>query len=100
MRSLSLAQYGRATRSAFSTGGRSHGLRQKFRVVSMKTTAKNLAIAHDTFFDSLATSGLSERVAEFFAGLDFDIVNCEMVARSAELPQDMPIEHAFWIEEA
>lgn len=100
MRSISLAQYGRAMRSAFREGGQSHGLRQKFRVVSMKATAENLAIAHDTFFDSLAASNLANKVPEFFAGLDFNIVNREMVERSAGLPQNIPLEPTFWVEEA
>ncbi|KNG45821.1 FAD-binding domain-containing protein [Stemphylium lycopersici] len=100
MRPVSLAQYGSAMRSAFEEGGQSHGLRQKFHVVSMKATAENLAIVHDTFFNSLAASGLADKVPEFFAGLDFNIVNREMVERSAGLPQNIPLEPAFWVVEA
>jgi hypothetical protein len=66
----------------------------------MKATAENLAIAHDTFFDSLAASNLANKVPEFFAGLDFNIVNREMVERSAGLPQNIPLEPTFWVEEA
>jgi hypothetical protein len=100
MRLVSLARYGRAMRSAFKDGAQSHGLRQKFRVVSIKANAEALKIVHDTFFNSLAESGLANKVPNFFAGVAFNIVNREMVARSAGLPQNIPLEPAFWVEEA
>lgn len=100
LRPISLAQYGRAMRSAFKEGGQSHGLRQKFRVVSIKATAENLRIVHDTYFDSLAASGLANSLPDFFTGLAFNVVNRNMVEKSAGLPQNIPIEPAFWIEES
>lgn len=100
LRPISLAQYGRAIRSAFKEGGQSHGLRQKFRVVSIKATAKALKIVHDTYFDSLKASGLADKVPDFFTGLAFNVVNRNLAEKSAGLPQNIPIEPAFWIEES
>lgn len=100
LRPVSLAQYGRAIRSAFKDGGQSHGLRQKFRVVSIKATAEALRIMHDTYFDSLKASGLANKVPEFFTGLAFNVVNRNMVEKSSGLPQNIPLESAFWVEES
>lgn len=100
LRPISLAQYGRAMRSAFKEGGQSYGLRQKFRVVSIKATAESLKIVHDTYFDSLAASGLADRIPDFFTGLAFNVVNRNMAEKSAGLPQNVPVEPAFWVEES
>ncbi|KAJ4336728.1 hypothetical protein N0V95_008516 [Ascochyta clinopodiicola] len=100
LRPISLAQYSRAMRPAFATGGQSHGLRQKFRVVSIRATASALRTVHDTYFSSLASSGLANRVPHFFAGLAFNVVNRNMAAQSAGLPQNVPLEPAFWVEGA
>lgn len=100
LRPISLAQYGRAIRSAFNDGGQSHGLRQNFRVVSIKATAETLKIVHDTYFDSLRTLGLADRVPKFFTGLAFNVVNRNMAEKSAGLPQNVPLEPAFWVEES
>lgn len=100
MRPVSLAQYSRAMRSAFKEGGQSHGLRQKFRVVSIKATAPALKIVHDTYFHSLSASELANKVPDFFSGLAFNVVNRNMAERSAGLPQNVPLEPAFWVEES
>ena len=100
LRPISLAQYSRAMRSAFKEGGQSYGLRQKFRVVSIKATAEALAIVHDTYFASLVASGLANRVPDFFSGLAFNVVNLNMAQQSAGLPQNLPLEPAFWVEES
>lgn len=100
LRPISLAQYSRAMRSAFKEGGQSYGLRQKFRVVSIKATAEALKTVHDTYFDSLKASGLANRVPEFFSGLAFNVVNRNMAEKSAGLPQNVPLEPAFWVEES
>lgn len=100
LRPVSLAEYGRAIRSAFKDGGQSHGLRQKFRVVSIKATAEALRITHDTYFDSLKASGLTNKVPEFFTGLAFNVVNRNMAEKSSGLPQNIPLESAFWVEES
>lgn len=100
LRPISLANYGRAMRSAFTDGGQSHGLRQKFRVVSIRATAAALRIMHDTYFDSLAASGLANRVPDFFSGVAFLILNRNMAEKCAGLPQNVPLEPALWIEES
>lgn len=100
LRPISLARYGRAMRSAFNEGGQSHGLRQKFRLVSIKATAEALKIVHDTYFNSLASSRLASKVPGFFCGLAFNVVNRNMVEKSAGLPQNIPLEPAFWVEES
>ncbi|KAL1593647.1 hypothetical protein SLS59_009161 [Nothophoma quercina] len=100
LRPISLAQYSRAMRSAFKEGGQSYGLRQKFRVVSIKATAEALAIVHDTYFASLVASGLANKVPDFFSGLAFNVVNLNMAQQSAGLPQNLPLEPAFWVEES
>jgi hypothetical protein len=100
LRPISLAQYSRAMRSAFCEGGQSHGLRQKFRVVSIRATASALRIVHDTYIDSLAASGLANRVPGFFSGLAFNVVNLNMAEKSQGIPQNVPLEPAFWVEES
>lgn len=100
LRPIPLAQYGRTMRSAFNEGGQSYGLRQKFRVVSIKATAEALRLVHDTYFDSLAASGLANRVPDFFSGLAFNVLNRNMAEKSAGLPQNVPLEPAFWVEES
>lgn len=100
LRPISLAQYSRAMRSAFKEGGQSYGLRQKFRVVSIKATTVALKTVHDTYFDSLKASGLANRVPEFYSSLAFNVVNRNMAEKSAGLPQNVPLEPAFWVEES
>ncbi|KAF3047815.1 hypothetical protein E8E11_006500 [Didymella keratinophila] len=100
LRPISLAQYGRAIRSAFKEGGQSHRLRQKFRVVSIKATTEALKTMHDTYFESLKASGLANKVPDFFTGLAFNVVNRNLAEKSAGLPQNIPLEPAFWIEES
>ncbi|KAH7122646.1 putative FAD dependent oxidoreductase [Dendryphion nanum] len=100
LRPFPLAKYGALLAPAFKEGGESHGLRQKFRVVSAKASLEALRIVHDTFFASLAVSGIANRAPHFFAGLAFNCITRTYAEASAGLPQNIPIEPAFWVEEA
>lgn len=95
-----LAETARLLRPAFQAGGPGHGFRQKFRVVSIQATKEAARIVHDKFFDSLAANGLANRAPGFFAGLAFNAVTPTMARASAGLPQNIPQESAFWVEQA
>jgi len=87
-------------RPAFQPGGPGHGFRQKFRVVPCKATKEAARIVHDNFFDTLAANGLANRAPGFFAGLAFNAVTPTLARASAGLPQNIPDESAFWVEQA
>lgn len=95
-----LAETARLLRPAFQPGGPGHGFRQKFRVVPCAATKEAARIVHDNFFDTLAANGLANRAPGFFAGLAFNAVTPTMARESAGLPQNIPQEAAFWVEQA
>lgn len=95
-----LAETARLLRPAFQPGGPGHGFRQKFRVVPIKATKEAARIVHDNFFDSLAANGLADRVPGFFTGLAYNAVTPTMARESAGLPQNIPQEAAFWVEQS
>ncbi|KAF2464585.1 FAD-binding domain-containing protein [Lindgomyces ingoldianus] len=97
---LTLAQYGAAVRPAFKPGGESYGLRQKFRVISTKATMEALRIVHDTYIAGLKSSGIANRLPGFFSGLAFNAVTKTFAEKSAGMPQNVPPEPAFWIEQS
>lgn len=95
-----LADNAKLLRPAFQTGGPGHGFRQKFRVVPCKATKEAARIVHDNFFDSLAANGLANRAPGFFTGLAFNAVTPTMARESGGLPQNIPEEAAFWVEQS
>ncbi|KAK2610729.1 hypothetical protein N8I77_004135 [Diaporthe amygdali] len=95
-----LAQISKALRPAFAPGGAGYGFRQKFRVVPIKATTEAARIVHDNFFDSLAANGLANRAPGFFTGLAFNAVTPTMARQSAGMPQNVPQEPAFWVEQS
>lgn len=86
--------------SAFEEGGESHGLRQKFRVVSISASAKALRIAHDTYFDSLKAPSLANKAPKFFTALAFSVVNRNLAEKSTDLPQNIQLEPTFWVQDS
>lgn len=95
-----LAENAKLLRPAFQTGGPGHGFRQKFRVVPCKATKEAARIVHDNFFNTLAANGLANRAPGFFTGLAFNAVTPTMARESAGLPQNIPQEAAFWVEQS
>jgi hypothetical protein len=95
-----LAENALLVRPAFEVGGAGHGFRQKFRVVSTKATAEAMGIVHDTYFGSLRSSNIANRIPEFFSGLAFNAITRTMAEASAGAPQNIPLEPAFWVEES
>lgn len=95
-----LAETARLLRPAFEVGGAGHGFRQKFRVVPIKATKEAARIVHDNFFNTLAANGLANRAPGFFTGLAFNAVTPTMARQSAGLPQNIPDEAAFWVEQS
>lgn len=95
-----LAETARLLRPAFEAGGPGHGFRQKFRVVPIKATKEAARIVHDNFFNTLAANGLANRAPGFFTGLAFNAVTPTMARQSAGLPQNIPDEAAFWVEQS
>ncbi|KAF2178031.1 FAD-binding domain-containing protein [Zopfia rhizophila CBS 207.26] len=100
LRPITLAAYGKAVREAFKPGGLGYGFRQKFRVVSTKATKEALDIVHDTFFSKLEESGIPNPLPGFFTGLAFNAVTKTMAEQSADSPQGLDPEPAFWVEES
>ncbi|KAF2014429.1 FAD-binding domain-containing protein [Aaosphaeria arxii CBS 175.79] len=100
MRRISLTQYGAALGPAFKPGGQSHGLNQKFHVVSTKATYEAATIVHDTFFSSLQEAGLANRLPGFFVGLAFNCITQSWATASVGAPQNMPQNPQFWIEQS
>jgi hypothetical protein len=84
-------------RSAFEEGGQSHGLRQKFRVISISASAKALRIVHDTYLDFLKAPSLANKAPKYFTALAFSVVNRNLAEKSADLPQNIPLEPTFWV---
>ncbi|KAK4502960.1 hypothetical protein PRZ48_006387 [Zasmidium cellare] len=93
---LPLATYGAGYLSAFRSGGESYGLRQKFRVISAKATKETIQVTHDTYFDVLNSTGIANRVDDFFTGLAFNPVTTKMAEASQGSPYGIPVEPAFW----
>ena len=100
MHRVSLAQYGAAVGPAFKPGGQSHGLNQKFYVVSTKATLEAITIVHDTFFSSLQASGIADRLEGFFTGLAYNCITKSWATASAGAPQNMPQRPQFWVEQS
>ena len=100
MTRLPLATYGSGATPAFKAGGESYGLRQKFRVINAKATNETIKIIHDTYFDVLNSTGIANRVDQFFTGLAFNPVTTRMAEACKGSPYDIPIEAAFWTEQS
>lgn len=69
-------------------------------MVPIKATKEAARIVHDNYFDSLAANGLANRAAGFFTGLAFNAVTPTMARQSGGLPQNIPDEAAFWVEQS
>ena len=100
MTRLPLATYGSGATPAFKAGGESYGLRQKFRVINAKATSETIKIIHDTYFEVLNSTGIANRVDQFFTGLAFNPVTTRMAEACKGSPYDIPIEPAFWTEQS
>lgn len=100
MTRLPLATYGSGATPAFKAGGESYGLRQKFRVINAKATGETIKIIHDTYFEVLNSTGIANRVDQFFTGLAFNPVTTRMAGACKGSPYDIPIEPAFWTEQS
>lgn len=97
---VTLAENARLLRPAFAPGGPGYGFRQKFRVVSIKATREAAQIVHDQFFNTLKANGLADRAPGFFAGLAFNAITPTFASASAGIPQNVPQEAAFWVEQS
>lgn len=95
-----LATYGSGATSAFEAGGESYGLRQRFRVINAKATKGTINIIHDTYFEVLNSTGIANRVEDFFTQLAFNPVTVRMAQACKDAPYDIPVEPAFWTEQS
>jgi hypothetical protein len=100
MQPQSLAEYSRLTKFAFEEGGPGHGFRQKFRVVSARTTREAMDIIHDNWFSLLKEKDIANHIAGFFCGLAYNAVTRTMAKMSEGTPQNVDQEPAFWVEES
>lgn len=99
---LTMAAFAEAVFPAFETGGESHGLQQRFHVMSTIATREAMDIVHDTFFDAVVSQGLSD-LADFFVGLAWNSITTKFIAESNSgigCPQGLVEEPVFWVEEA
>lgn len=97
---LPLATYGSGATPAFKAGGESYGLRQKFRVINAKANKDTIRIIHDTYFEVLNSTGIANRIDQFFTGLAFNPVTTRLAEACKGSPYDIPIEPAFWTEQS
>jgi hypothetical protein len=99
---LTMAAFAEAVLPAFQEGGESHGLQQRFHVISTTATREAMDIVHDTFFDAILSQGLSN-LADFFVGLAWNSITTKFIEASNSgigCPQGVAEEPVFWVEEA
>jgi hypothetical protein len=99
---LTMGAFAKAVLPAFQEGGESHGLNQRFHVVSTVATREAMDIVHDTFFDAVKAAGLADS-ADFFVGLAWNSITTSFLEASNSgtgCPQGVAEEPLFWVEEA
>lgn len=97
---LSFARYSQTFRPAFQPGGLGYGLRQKFRVVSIKADREAMDIVHDAWLDAMKTSGIADRVPGFFSGLAYNCLTKTFTSQSQNMPQNVKPVAQLWVEES
>lgn len=99
---LTMGTFAKAVMPAFQEGGESHGLNQRFHVVSTVATREAMDIVHDTFFDAIKSEGFSNS-PDFFVGLAWNAITTSFLEASNSgtgCPQGVAEEPLFWVEEA
>lgn len=99
---LTMGTFAKAVLPAFQEGGESHGLNQRFHVVSTVATREAMDIVHDTFFDAIKAEGLAE-LNDFFVGLAWNSITTSFLEASNSgtgCPQGVVEEPLFWVEQA
>ncbi|KAH8660740.1 hypothetical protein BGZ60DRAFT_381647 [Tricladium varicosporioides] len=100
--SITMAQFSQAVLPAFQEGGESHGLNQRFHVMSTVATREAIEIVHDTFFDAVDARNLTS-LSDFFVGLAWNSITTNFISASNSgegCPQGVAEEPVFWVEEA
>lgn len=99
---LTMGAFAQAVLPAFQEGGESHGLNQRFHVVSTVATREAMDIVHDTFYDAVKAEGLAE-LDDFFVGLAWNSITTSFLEASNSgigCPQGVVEEPLFWVEQA
>jgi hypothetical protein len=76
-----MAAFSEAVLPAFQSRGESHGLQQRFHVVSHAATREAMDIVHDTFFDGTISYNLANKTG-FFAGLAWNAITTQFINAS------------------
>ncbi|CZR57665.1 uncharacterized protein PAC_07554 [Phialocephala subalpina] len=87
---------------AFKGEGESHGLNQRFHVISHTATLEAMNIVHDNFFDAVKKYDLGS-LDGFFVGLAWNSITTKFIETSKagiRCPRGVPEEPVFWIEES
>jgi hypothetical protein len=98
---FTMAEFAELVTPAFRPGGQSHGLHQRFHVMSTLATKEAMTIVHDTFFDAVA-SQLSN-VTDLLTGLGYNAITTKFIEASNSgigCPQGVAEIPLFWVEEA
>jgi hypothetical protein len=102
MSQLTMGIFSKLVLPAFQEGGESHGLHQRFHVVSTAATKEAMQIVHDTYFDGVISFGLTN-LTDFFTGLAWNSITTQFIAASNSgqgCPQGIDEEAVFWVEES
>lgn len=100
--SLTMAAFAEAVLPAFEAGGESHGLQQRFHVVSHAATREAMDIVHDTYFNAVLSFNLANKTG-FFTGLAWNSITTQFISASNSgigCPQGITEEPVFWVEES
>lgn len=97
---LTMAAFAELVTPAFEKGGESHGLQQRFHVISTQATKEAMNIVHDAFFDGAYKVG---NLTDFFVGLAFNSITTKFIEASNSgigCPQGVEEIPLFWVEQA
>ncbi|KAH8779364.1 hypothetical protein BGZ57DRAFT_927077 [Hyaloscypha finlandica] len=79
--SITMAAFSKALLPAFQSRGESHGVQQRFHVVSHAATGEAMDIVHDTFFDGIIWYNFANKIG-FFAGLAWNAITTQLINAS------------------
>lgn len=97
---FSLAEYTQIISPAFSKGGQSYGINQRFHLLPIRANRNAMQVVHDTYFEAAqAAFNKSDGVT---IGLAFNPITSKLLAASNTKPgalHGLDEEPSFWIEQ-
>lgn len=99
---LTMALFAEEVFPEFEEGGESYGLQQLFHVVPTLATIEAMEIVHDTYFDAVASFGLTN-LTGFATGLAWNAITKTFITVSNSgigCPQGIEEIPLFWVEQS